>query len=413
MNTITKICRILVPTLLVFILSACKGVGIFSTLAITEKVDDGALPEGISSEDGVLYAASWTGSTDWAYFSTGPGLWVKDITDRSNSWSKVSLPAGYSTIQSIAASDTLADNAILFSAVGEDGSGDRIVSLFYIDSIDSGTGAPTYSSPIITWTTTDDTYHNAKVFWDGSASFYINLLIFDGEYRDDDSELSASELYSTSNPSGGIGSDLGFTTMNTSSNFRYLSGVANGGSGTFFTVIDEDGENGLLLNSSGTDVGITTKPVTGITWLDDAGAYIMGVDCITGANGAVFVSSDGSTWHSVEDNDDDDSYISFVDVSGVSGSSWVLAGRDICGEDGGYEEINVSGDIADWYITNDYDFADYSNYTSTDMPDVSVTDFTIIDLSGSGGDITLYASTRFEGIFSLDIGSIDNDWEEE
>lgn len=415
MKTITKISKIVFPILVLILLSTCKGVGIFSTLAVTEKIDDGELPEGITSENGVIYPASLTETTDWAYFSTGPGLWVKNITDRSNSWSKVSLPDGYSVIQSIAASDTMTDNAILLSAVAENDDGDRIVSLFYIDSIDSNTGAPTYSSPIESWTTTEDTYHNSKVFWDGSTNFYINLLTFDGEYRDDDSELSASQLYTWNGSFSGPDTNFD-TNLNTSSDYRYVSGVANDGStGPFFTVIDEDGEHGRLLDSSGANVGITTKPVTGLTYLSTCGAYIMGVDCITGADGAIFVSNnDWSTWYTVDDDDDDDSYISFIDVSGVAESDWILAGRDICGEDGGYEEINVDEvTIDEWYVTNDYDFADYSNYTSTDMPDVSITDFTIIDLSGSGGDITLYASTRFAGIYSLDISSIDNDWEEE
>ena len=413
MKTPNLVHRFLGPALLIFLLASCKGVGIFSTLAVTEKVVDGSIPDGISADAGVLYASGIT--PNWAFFSAGPSMWAKDLVTADAAWKRIPLPSDYNeyAIQSIASTA----NYILLSAVGTSG-GSRTTTLYYVASGDVGVDGTLTYNPIVTWTSTNTEYYNASVFSTGMGNtFYINRLTSD-DFDTDDADITASELYSWNGSLSGPDGNFDIN-LNTWPNFRYVTDVADGGGGALFTVQDEDSEAGRLLDSTGgavavveatTAIDYSTRPFSSIEWLGGTvSAYFMGIATISSPNnGALLVSSDGITWYTVDNVDNDDTYVSFVDVSDVAGSNWILAGRDICGEDGGYEQIDVDTAAIGtdtWFVSNG-DFADSTSYISTDMADVTITDFTIIGT-------TLYASTRYAGIYSLNIGGVGNEWVEE
>jgi hypothetical protein len=104
----------------------------------------------------------------------------------------------------------------------------------------------------------------------------------------------------------------------------------------------------------------------------------------------------------------DDAHISFSDVTDA-GSNIVLVGRDTTGGTGGYIEINTGGAAPiiddDWTVQAN-SFADTVQYTSSPLPDVSITEFSKI---GS----FLYSSTRGEGLWRLDDSAAGNAWTDE
>lgn len=387
----------LLAVILVFaaLLSGCKGEGIFASIAVSEKIVDGSLPDGVRASE-----VFNTSGSDFAFFSSGPRLFVKNITTGSN-WSTVSLPGGYETVQSIAGSN----NTIVLALSKGYGSSYE-TALYYFPGAAS---TPAYTKVTgADFLGTDSGYQTLGVFCPNPAGidFYIDVRNWSGTHGEGSGTLQDSNFYSITNANLAVG--WGSATSLATLTGRYITDGAFDGATYRFTAVNDDATSGILIDETGATIGTTPAdlgPMTDIEYLANAGAFIAG----SRTDSALYVGGTvGDNWYTVSGVGPDETHVSFADVTGA-GTNTVLVGRDTLSGEGGYIEINTGGaaPIADgsWSVQTN-SFADIVQYDSSPLPDVSITDFSKI--SGF-----LYASTRGEGLWRLDDSAAGNAWTDE
>lgn len=448
-SKLIKATGLLVFIAVLLISGGCDNLGIFAVVAVTDKIDDGSLPEGISAKpivqipSGLLAAPA----VDYAAFASGPGFWAKDLTDSDNYWLPKALIDGnglkWDGIQAIAVSDS--DLYMALYKVDADEA--YTVALHRLDSFDGTTLTLEALGGDSSWSSTASTYETIRMYCPdpdpdpAKGRVYINVLEHRGEYGtidSDDTGFVRSNLYTIAGDATSldIASD-GIAEqkyLNGSSGKRYVTGVASDGAvvptilitatDNFFSSVPSaayDVSAGILLDGSGNKIPLTgedsTVSTTGIIWLPnvdaspDVGAFVASATAFDDNDFPMFASHTGlaGSWVKIT-NGTSTEYLTtnFIDVSMTTAGSaekLALAGTSsyIDGSTGryarGYQEIRTAGlAIADWYVNNsaaDYDFARNNNYAASELSLTTITGMTMING-------VLYAATRNAGIWSIE-----------
>ncbi len=413
---------------------SCTGVGIFAVVAVSDKIDEGMLPEGISARPVAhIIPAVPDGTENYYFFASGPGIWAKDKT--GGLWKPLPLNSGgisWDGVQSMAVT-----NQKIYLALYDVNGDDYKVAIHTLNSFDGTTAAFTYFSDQV-WTSNSTGYQTIRLFCpDPLGAVYVNVMDHTGTYGSIDSEdngFIGSSIYRSDSPNDDTTWAefliLSLTqTELTGTTGRYVTGVADSGAVVRITATKNmfSQTDGILLDGNGDPVnnpdtilgtiyegpGVNTNvSVTGITWLPRTwgagGAYIMSATSLDGGTLPMFASSDGVTWSRLGGTTTDFLTINFIDVSektaGQSDSKrLVLAGTSsyIDGSTShiasGYNEIDVTSEtLSDWTVNttwDDYSFALNTNYSVSDLAQA-----TIIGMSIPEGLNDLYASTRNVGV---------------
>ncbi|MDF1568540.1 MAG: hypothetical protein RQ801_00365 [Spirochaetaceae bacterium] len=406
------------------LLSGCKGVGIFASIAVSEKIIDGSLPDGVRASEVFTLTADLSDDATvnpivYGYFSTGPRLFRKSGIDTGASWSAVSLPDGFEVVQSIAGSN---NNVILLAlSKGYGSSYHTALYYFWVDTTPTDPAPDVMHFDKVTngdFYGDDSGYQTIGLFYPDPTgdTFYINIRNWSGTHGDSGVSLINSDLSSIDvTPSSGsnwLTDEVQAATPTI--NYRITDGAGDSTGTTIrFTAVNDNASGGIVINEAGTTITSSTGPMTDIEWLDLAGhtssgdeAFIMG----SSHTSALYASDDGTNWYTVENPSPDNVHISFADVTS-SGNDIILIGRDIQGGKGGYVELDTA-DVAPtaddiWrVVSNTNTFADTNQYDSSPLPDVSITEFSKIGAY-------LYATTRSEGLWRLDDSTAGNAWTDE
>lgn len=415
-----NISRTILPILLLpaaLSLSGCRGVGIFAHIATTDKIEAGLLPSGLSASK-VFQITNEYENTYSDYFSSGPAFYRRDTKDRSESknkpWTTVSLPSGWTNIQSITASD---DKLLL--ALAKETSSSMEVSLFYYN--ESGGFTPvTVNGSLLS--SDEDTYKTILLYCPlpSSGVFYVNVLRFTGDFGQD-SAFSGSDLYLLNGTSLN-GNDKAGNSWEAKSPLAnsYISGAAHGDGTYRFTVINPIDQTGLLTDEKGEQIqGSPTTPSGGLTWLpgDDGtqwpdGAFIMAGWKLEDDVYPLYISTDNSTGNNWASLTSSYRFISFLDVTETEAggdsdapydapNNLILAGTRSIGNNAagyGYMEIVANdADPANWTIETDknsFTFAQTSTYIASSLSSKS-----IVGLSKFDGYV--YASTDSGGLWRI------------
>jgi len=127
----------------------------------------------------------------------------------------------------------------------------------------------------------------------------------------------------------------------------------------------------------------------------------------------VFASKDGSTWHRLQGATGRYQTRNFIDVSdktaGMSNSKHLILAGTSSYIDGstyrnaaGYNEIDVTNeDLTKWFVNtnrNSYSLANLVNYNVSNL-----SESTVVGMSIPGNGSVLYASTRNNGVWQLNL----------
>jgi len=439
--------------LLVFSIG-CTGAGIFAVVAVSEKIDLGLLPEGISGRPVVHIApVPADGTEDYYFFSSGPGIWVKDHTagdtDLARLWWPISLD-GWDGVQAMAANDER-----IFLALYKVSGDNYTVAIRTLDSFTAG------SPPVYTdiagaeWVMDPNAggYNTIRLFApDPSGPVYVNVMSHSGVYASLDEEnqgFTGSILYTlpgnatTWGEASALPNQSYLDGNNGIASARYITGIADRVPGA--VVADDiritatnhmfnsnggillDGDGAAVTNLDGNPAGsISIEPgvstnvsARAITWLDrtgigdGAGVFIMAATFLDNDTLPIFVSGDGITWNRISGTTTDYLTTSFINVSdktaGLSdGKHLILAGTSsyIDGSTShygsGYNEIDITNnDLSAWTVNtawDSYSFALNTNYSVSDLAEATITGMSIPE----GGD-DLYVSTRSEGVWKINM----------
>ena len=327
---------------------SCTGVGIFAVVAVSEKIDEGLLPEGISARP-VAHISPGLPTDNYYFFASGPGIWAKNHVTNSL-WKPIPLNSGgisWDGVQSMAVTDQKIYLALY------DVNGDNYkVAIHTLDSFDGTTATYAYFSDQI-WTSNSAGYQTIRLFCpDPLGAVYVNVMEHTGTYGSIDSEdngFDGSSIYRFDTPnSASSWSDVNITLnddeLDKTNGTRYVTGVADSVSGAG---VDADiritatnnmfGQTtGILLDGKGDTVvnpdlisdgsifegpGIYTYvSTTGITWLPrtwdaNQGAFIMSATSLDGGTLPMFASSDGITWSRLSGTTTEFLTTNFIDVS--------------------------------------------------------------------------------------------------
>lgn len=425
---------------------SCTGVGIFAVVAVSEKIDEGMLPEGISARP-VAHISPGLPTDDYYFFASGPGIWAKDKS--GGLWKPIPLNSNgteWDGVQSMAVVDDR-----IFLALYDVNGDDYKVSIHTLISFDGST--PIYD-PLEdqVWTSDSAGYQTIRLFCPVPAGdVYVNIMDHTGVYGSIDSEdngFIGSNLYLLPNTAStwAVAVAAGTQTeLDGTNGARYITGVADSGAVVRITATNNmfSQTDGILLDGTGALVddfinppgsiseGIlddyTNVSVTGITWLPRTfgvnGAFIMSATSLDNSTLPMFASSDGVDWTRLGGTTTDFLTTNFIDVSdktaGQSDSKrLVLAGTSsyIDGSTShiasGYNEIDVTSEtLSDWTVNttwDDYSFALNTNYSVSDLAQA-----TIIGMSIPEGINDLYASTRNVGVWKIDMGTDKPSWTRE
>lgn len=418
---------------LTFFLTTCDNLGIFAVIAVTDKIELGTLPEGISARPVVQVNSV---SPNYAFFASGPGLWTKNITTDSK-WFKIPLISGgthWEGVQAMAASDT----NIFFALYKVDSNNNYTVSLHRLDSFDGSTAIITPLINDSSWSSTSTHYQQIKLFCpNGTGDVYVNVMEHDGVYGSLDEsgqKFTGSSLYMIPNNAASLDTTPitgdGIANQNELDGTiasRYVTGIADNTAGKIrITATDnmfasgpvDSVDAGILLDETGTVISLgSTVSTIGITWLPNIGAFIASATALDDSTFPIFASDTGDAgdWVKITNGTTTDYLtINFIDVSTtVAGSSpvgtkdLILAGTSsyINGSTGktasGYQEIDATDgplSISTWTINTSaetFEFASNNNYAASELGSG-----TIIGMSLIGTD--LYASTRGLGVWKID-----------
>ena len=416
-TTVGRLSIILFSAILLLFASGCDDIGVFAQIAVSEKISEGLLPEGASPSKTFNIGGTYD------YMSTGGSLWIRDVTDRSSvstatRWKEVSL-GSRTSIQSIAATD----DRIYLTTVRE-GSNKHEVELSYFTEAGDGTVTliPVTNA---TWIDDGSSYSNVFLFCPNpNGDLFMNVLTTDASFGNEYNYVG-SDFYSATDPA-----TLANFTLATSLTgpVRYIDSGAFSGSSYVFSAIENAelaSDNGILIDQNGAVITPTTpptRPLTGLTWLPAATAFIAGGTSLDANNVYPIYALNGTNpagdWIVIPGSSSNYKAQSFVDVSNTladnSGddNDLVLAGtKSFAGEDAiGYIEIVTGGDPdpANWSIAagSNRSYAYPNNYLLSDLVDVSITAFAL-----RGG--YLYASTAGGGLWRLDTGVVQPSWSRE
>jgi len=407
-------------------LIGCTGAGIYSTIAISTKIDAGNLPEKLSA--GPVFHMKGNGWTEeYLFFTSGTSIWAKTAT--GGKWATIGLEAGgleWDGIQSAAATE----NRIILALYLVNGNTYR-VGLFALTGFDGSKA--TYTDFGKSWTSGSRSFQTIRLFCPRPDShIYVNVLNHSGNYGAFDSDndgFNGSNLYrlANNNTSWNV-TETSQAELDGTKTARYVSGVADNGSGTIIVTAIREGfrpNGGYLLDKDGQSRGdgrlgdYSYIPTTGITWIDriwdghnGPGVFIAAASSLINGVHPVFASMDGTDWTSLKGATASYQTTSFIDVSdsdaGLSNSKHLVLAGTSSYIDGnryrrgvGYNEIDVTSDVlTEWYLNtnrNSYSFANLVNYNVSKLSESTVTGMSILN------NAILYISTRNNGIWKSDL----------
>ena len=278
--------------LIVLVSIGCTGVGIFAVVAVSEKIDEGLLPEGISGRPVVHIApVPADGTEDYYFFASGPGIWAKNHVTNSL-WRPISLVSGgieWDGVQSMA----VAGDRIFLALYDVNGDNYKVA----IHTLDAFNGTPTYTEIAnAQWANNPGTggYTTLRLFApDPTGPVYVNVMNHSGTYGsldEDNQGFIGSTLHTLpiipTNLDWAIDkTDLNSNYLDGTNGTRYVTGVADKVAGPG---VDNDiritatkhmfySSGGILLDGGGNPVGGdgsvdgTFVPTRGITWLKRTG----------------------------------------------------------------------------------------------------------------------------------------------
>ena len=420
---------------------SCKGVGIFAYIATTEKIDRGLLPKGIGAS-GILHIENEYAASNYDYFSTGSALYRKNTVDRTENsphrWSTVSLPSGWTNIQSVAASE----NKLLLALSKASDTSSSVGIFSYTDS--SGFISISENVSVLS---SSSSYNTLLLFCPNPAAatdtFYVNILNYSGTFGKE-STFTGSQLYLLDDAQTQItASDKASGTWTTTLESSYISGAAYSGNTYRFTTIspDSNGPSGVLVDETGKEIsGIITDteleetagspslPSGSLTWLPNLNAYIMSSITTSAGSYHIYISTDGGIGNDWKILSSGYYITSFLDVSntlaGGNGdptdtdaysppNKLVLAGtRSTLSWNSGYGYLEiVAGETArsipqEWTLRTSkstFTFAQSNSYIAGDLSSTGIVALTLLreGSSNNSGDQYVYASTYNSGIWRL------------
>ena len=443
-KNLSKIGFVLTVMIVLFTLG-CTGVGIFAVVAVSEKIDAGLLPEGISGRP-VVHINPADGTEDYYFFASGPGIWAKNHVT-NGLWRPISLSSGgtdWDGVQSMA----VAGNRIFLALYDVNGDNYKVA----IHTLDSYTVTP-FCTPITgaEWALDPaaDGYTTIRLFApDSTGDVYVNVMSHSGVYAsldEEDQGFTGSDLYTLPNAAINWTSAVAIgdqTQLDGTNGTRYVTSIASNGTQIRIAatnhmfnssggiLLDENGA--LVTNPDGNPAGsislaagdYTNTSSTGITWLSGPGQFIMASTALDNDTLPIFVSTDGTgnAWSRVGGTSTDFLTTNFIDVSGETaglsdGKQLVLAGTSsyIDGSTShygsGYNEIDVTNAPSTWTVNTSWDsysFALNTNYSVSDLAEATITGMSI-----PAGGSYLYASTRSEGIWKIDLSTDKPSWTRE
>lgn len=384
--------------LLPFLLTACQGIGIFAYIATTDKIDRGELPEGLNATEVVQISKEYGTNGYYDYFSSGAGLYRRNTQNRgvkSTSWERISLPSGWSNIQSMAVSD---DNLLL--ALARQTSDSVNLSLYFYNEL-SGFDQVNNLGSLIDGTSSN--YKTIRLYCPNpSGDFYINILQNNGTFGQSGT-FGGSTLYTLADREldwGNATTLAGDWATNLTN--AYVSSAAHNGATFLFTLINPTGKTGLLVNQNGTQIaGSPTTPNAALAWLPGISAFIMAGNGLNGSS--VYVSKNGTTdWKTLSSGF---IFSHFLDVSDIK-TGLILAGTQSSGRStrgNGYMEISAAdADPSKWSIRtskSSFIFSQVRNYTSSELSSQSITGLARFTDASSTSNVYVYASTASDGVW--------------
>ncbi len=399
---------------IVLLLSGCKGVGIFAYVATTKRIDKGLLPEGMGTSR-ILTIKKEYSTHPYDYFTSVSLLYRSNTQDRDastrNKWSSITLPSGWTNIQSVAASD---DKLLL--ALSRHSSGTLSTGLYYYTAKD-GFSLITINNDILL--SDDSSYRTVLLYCPNPSAanevFYVNVLEYSGDFGQK-STFSGSTLYLI----GNTNTDLNSTHQkggdwDTALKSSYISSAAYDKKNTYrFTIINPVDETGQLTDESGKQIAANTftLPSGALTWLPGApetdwpdGVFIAASWKLDETAYPLYISADGTNWETLTSSY---RFSCFLDVTstkagGRSNSpndNLILAGTRSVGNSSssGYMEIVANtAEPSQWEIrTNksDFTFAQTGTYIASDLSSDAISGLTLYE-------DYVYASTDKDGVWRI------------
>ncbi len=401
-----------IATLLILLLMSCRGGGIFAYVATTDKIDLGLLPEGLGASK-LMEISNEYDNTKYNYFSSGPALYRRNTQDRSDSkterWKPVSLPSGWTNIQSI----TVSDDRILM-ALARESSSSMEVGLYYYSEQEEFQEI-TMEDGILT--SGAGKYNTVRLYCPNpktdTNTFYVNILEHSGDFARE-TDFIGSTLYLLDDGALELKAP-DTTTWNDVLENSYITGAAFGNNVYRFTSINPKAETGKITNVIGTQIADSiTNPSHSLTWLPgsdeqsattswpEKGVFIMSGWKLDGTTYPLYISTDGTTWKTLSSNYRYSSFLSVIGTTaGNSPNKLILAGtRNTASTTTGNGYIEIVADDTDpekWEIRTDknsFTFAQTGAYIASNLSDDS-----ILGLSLFEGYV--YASTDDDAVWRI------------
>lgn len=432
----SRLIQVLAIIALSLLFIGCTGVGIYSVVAVTPKLQTGNLPDGLSAMS-VVAPSSMTGASgDYAFFSSGPGIWVRRVTAPvASKWTSISMPIRsgsnpWDGVQSMAATD----DRIYFALYDYDSENSSYtVGLFYVNAYTASTSTLTFNQ-LEVWTSDSNGYKTLELFAPRNNRVFVNILQHDNTYnsleiKDGEKGFTSSQLFRLANTATAwtAATEITSASLNGPTDGRYVTGVADNGAGTVrisATAFRASTDKGVLLDGNGNLVsvkGATALPaLNAVTWLPNVrggagdtgstGAFIVAATALSGSTYPVYVSTDGSTWYTVGGTTTSVLVTGFADISTASAAQTDSARTVLVATssyiDGtkkykaplGYFELNTAPALTadnNWSLTTawkSFKFADINTYGASKLKSSSILGMTVV-----GND--LYAVTRSKGVW--------------
>ncbi len=402
--------------LLILFLLSCRGGGIFAYVATTDKIDLGLLPEGLGASKLMEIRNEYddTSPSPYTYFSSGPAFYRRNTKNRSDSktapWEKISLPSGWTNIQSIAVSD---DRILM--CLARESSGSMEVGLYYY----SATGSfeeITMKEGILTGET--EKYNTVILYCpkpDGNVdTFYVNILEYSGKFAQE-IDFNGSALYLLDDGGEELSKEAPDDWKSVLKDGKsYITGAAFGNNVYRFTTIDPEDKTGQITDETGNQIAPSiTNPTRSLTWLPgsdeqsgtnwpEKGVFIMSGWKLDETTYPLYISADGSTWTTLSSNFRYSSFLSVIGTAaGSSPNKLILAGtRNAASTTTGNGYMEIVADDADpeqWDIRTDknsFTFAQTGTYIASDLSDDSIIGFSLFE-----GYV--YASTDDDAVWRI------------
>jgi len=416
-------------------LIGCSGEGIFAIVAVSEKIDEGSLPVGLSAGP-VLNITPDNTTANYLFFSSGPTLYYKHKNARKwNRTNLISNGAKWDGVQSMVAAESR-----IFMALYRIRSGVYQVALHTLNSF-SGSSATITMLDDSLMSSSSSGYKTIRLFCpdaeETTHAVYVNVWEHSGTYGSSSSFVK-SKLYTLGKDATNWAAKSvlsGTDTHLNGSTGRYVTGVADRDSSNSSAADDIritatsskfSTTGGLMINRDGAlKTYGNSVSTTGIVWINRTwtghtsgpGAYIMAG---TAGTFPIFASTDGTNWVQVASTSK--LITNFIDVSNTMAGSpsakhLVLAGTSSYTsiensqtiEAAGYYEIDVTDDTpSNWSVSSGSNLASVNNYRSSTLPKT-----TILWWARPENGNYLYASTRKNGIWRIALNQEAPSWSRE